>query len=109
VIGQELLVAMPLGAGLGDPSGGHLQRGEQRGSAVSAETSPVSSSAGSVTSQLWSLRWLLVDGIPVVGRLSRCRPDGEELKSFGTFRTGLDAIGDEGESVVGGQVERPAF
>jgi hypothetical protein len=32
--GQELLMAVPLGAGLGDLAGGHLQRGEQRGGAV---------------------------------------------------------------------------
>ena len=31
---QELLVAVPLGAGVGDLAGGHLQRGEQRGGAV---------------------------------------------------------------------------
>src|SRR3712207_6839427 len=31
---EELLVAVPLGAGVGDPSGGDLQRGEQRGGAV---------------------------------------------------------------------------
>src|SRR4051812_10878706 len=32
--GQELLVAMPVGAGLGDLAGGHLEGGEQRGGAV---------------------------------------------------------------------------
>src|SRR3954447_5853027 len=32
--GQELLVAVPVGAGLGDLAGGHLEGGEQRGGAV---------------------------------------------------------------------------
>jgi hypothetical protein len=32
--GAELLVAVSLGAGVGDPPGGHLQRREQRGGAV---------------------------------------------------------------------------
>jgi hypothetical protein len=31
VEGQELLVAMPLGAGVGHPAGGHIEGGEQRG------------------------------------------------------------------------------
>ena len=31
---QELLMAVPLGAGVGDPPGGHLEGGEQRGGAV---------------------------------------------------------------------------